>query len=218
MLAVACARSTHEASISGAIYQQPSHTPPAAGSPPGWDILDQVSRAAGIPVLSSVALQPEVRELRLSVSESGMIWQPIPLLRLLQGPDSVVGELYFYWPRLRDSTGQEIAPRWVSEARNGCRSVHQTNRWATCRIIPEPGISWLGVADSIRALDIWDLPPGHVEERRGSHRSDQDGVLAELLLGPFYRRFQYYDLDRLTGDDVFRIRAAAQLLARLAKS
>jgi hypothetical protein len=54
------------------------------------------------------------------------------------------------------------------------------------------------------ALGIWALPPGGAEERRGSQATDQDGVLAELLVGPEYRRFLYYDLKRLTGDDVPR--------------
>lgn len=216
VLAVACASSTTGASIPAAVYEQSSGSPAAAGSPPhGWDVLDEVARAAGIPILSSVVLRPEVRELRLSASVSGMIWQPIPLLRLLQWPDSVAGELYMYWPRLRDSTGREVVPSWVREARSGCRSVHQTNGWATCRISPEPGTSWLAVADSLRVLDVWELPPGHVEERRGSHWSDQDGILAEILVGAAHRRFRYYDLDKLTGDDVYRIRAAAQLVTRL---
>ena len=219
LFALACASSTPAASIPAAVYEQPSRTPVAARPQRGWAaVLDEVSRAAGIPILSSVVLQPEVRELRLSPSGSGMIWHPIPLLRLLQWPDSVAGELYLYWPRLRDSTGQDVSPGWIREARNGCRSVHQTNRWATCRISPEPGTSWQAIADSLRALEIWGLPPGHVEERRGSDWSDQDGVLAELLVGAAYRRFRYYDLGRLAGDDVFRVRAAAELVAGLVPS
>jgi hypothetical protein len=218
LFAWACASSPPAASIPASAYEQPSRAPAAARSQYGWAILDEVSRAAGIPILSSVVLRPEVRELRLSASVSGMIWQPIPLLRLFQWPDSATGELYLYWPRLRDSTGREVSPGWVRESRNGCRSVHQTNKWATCRISPEPGTSWQAIADSLHALDIWGLPPGHVEERRGSRSSDQDGVLAELLIGAAYRRFRYYDLDKLTGDDVFRVRAAAQLVAALVPS
>lgn len=218
LFAFACAGSP-AALIPPAVYEQPTRAPAAARTQPGWAaVLEEVSRAAGIPILSSVVLRPDVRELRLSASVTGMIWQPIPLLRLLQWPDSVAGELYLYWPRLRDSTGREVPPVWLRDVRGGCRSVHQTNRWGTCRISPEPGTSWQAVADSLRALEIWGLPPGHVEERRGSHWSDQDGVMAELLIGAAYRRFLYYHLDRLTGDDVFRVRAAAQLVAGLVPS
>jgi hypothetical protein len=35
---------------------------------------------------------------------------------------------------------------------------------------------------------------------------------SELVVGPEYHRFLYYDLKWLTGDDVPRVRAAAQLV------
>lgn len=144
-----------------------------------------------------------------------MIWQPIPFLRLVEWPDSVAGELYLYWSRLRDSTGREVPPGWVQHARAGCRAVSQTEKWATCRIRPRRETSWQAVADSFEALEVWALPPGHSEERRGSRRTDQEGMSAELLIGTAYHRFLYYDLDYLNGEDVSRVRSAAQLVASL---
>lgn len=211
-MASACAGSRPAASIPATIYGQ-TRLDSASGR--SRSNLDVVSRAAGIIVLRSLILPPGVRELRFSASDGGMIWHPIPVLRLVEWPDSVAGELYLYWPRLRDSTGRELSAGWVGRARTGCRSVHQTDRWATCRIIPHGEISWQMIADSLSALSIWDLPPGHVAERRGSNRSDQDGLSAEVLVGAAYRHFMYYDLDRLRGDDVPRVRAAARLVASL---
>src|SRR5688500_12116381 len=109
-MASACAGSRPAPSIPAAIYGQTrlDSAPGRSGSN-----LDVVSRAAGIPVLRSLILPPGVRGLRFSASDGGMIWQPIPVLRLVEWPDSVAGELYLYWPRLRDSTGLELSAGWV---------------------------------------------------------------------------------------------------------
>jgi hypothetical protein len=215
----ACAGSNSVAVIPAAIYNQPIDGPTDGQSEPGWAaVLSEVSRAAAIPSLRSVGLPPKVREIRFSAAVSGMIWQPIPFLRLVEWPDSVAGELYLYWPRLRDSIGRAVPPAWVEQARGGCRTVSQTDKWATCRIRPRRETSWQAVADSFAALEVWALPPGNLEERRGSRRTDQEGMSAELLIGTAYRRFLYYDLENLRGKDVFRARAAAQLVASLVPS
>jgi len=73
-------------------------------------VLEGAARAAGLPILRTAALPAGTREMRFSPSAGGMIWQPIPLLRLIERPDRVLGELYLYWPRLADSTGRDAQP------------------------------------------------------------------------------------------------------------
>jgi hypothetical protein len=214
--ATACAAPNPPEVIPASLYQPVRRDSTDEPSPRWWTAIpDAVSRAAAMPVLSSVALLPGARELRMTAAVSGMIWQPVPLLRLVEWHDGVAGELYLYWHRLRDSTGREPSPGWVERRRSGCREVRQTSGWATCRIQPRPASSWRAVADSMDALKVWELPPGNLLERIGSNRSDQDAVFAELLIGTEYRRFRYYDLDRLSGADVPRLRAAARLVEEL---
>ena len=144
-----------------------------------------------------------------------MIWHPMPLLRLIERPDRVLGELYFYWPRLVDSVGRDVQPYWVAHAQSGCRTVQSVPGWSACRVDVRGGTSWRAVADSFRTLGLWELPSDGARERRGSSVSDQDRILAEVLVGNRYRNFLYYDLDRLQGEDIPRIRAAADLVMRL---
>ena len=142
-----------------------------------------------------------------------MLWQPAPLLRLVRWPDSVAAELYYFWPRLRDSTGREIHPWWVNRTRAECRSVRETERWASCRIRPRRGVSWSSVADSLTALEIWQPHPP--EFQRGSNRTDQDHVWGELLVDGEYHWFWYYDLDRLPTADARRLHAIEALITNL---
>jgi hypothetical protein len=218
-MASGCAGSTPSAAISPSIYQEVAEARFVVKSQAGWAAnLDEFARASAIPELRSVVLPPGVRELRLTAAVSGMIWQPIPLLRLVEWRDSVAGELYFYWVRLRDSTGLERPPGWVRQRQSGCGTVGRTDQWAACRINPRQGISWQAVADSIAALGIWHLPPDSLDERIGSNWTDQAGVTGEFLVGTAYRRVMYYDLDRLSGDDVRQVGAAAELVAGLPRA
>lgn len=179
-------------------------------------IVEDAARAAGLPVLRTAVLPTGMRELRFSPGGSGMVWQPIPLIRLIEWPNSnsVSGELFFYWPRLRDSTGHHAQPYWAS-GQSGCRIVQSTAAWAACRVDVQPGTTWRLVADSFQALGIWELPPGDSTEHRGSHVSDRDGVLGEVLVGDRYGHFMYYDLNRRRGEEVGRVSAAADLVRNL---
>jgi hypothetical protein len=178
--------------------------------------LEGAARAAGLPVLRTATLLAGMRELRFSPGGSGMVWQPIPLLRLFEWPNSnsVSGELFFYWPRLRDSTGHHAQPYWAY-GQSGCRVVQSTAGWAACRVDVQPGTTWRVVGDSFEALGIWELPPGDSTEGRGSQVSDRDGVLGEVLVGDRYSRFRYNDLNRRRGEDAGRVSAAADLVKNL---
>ena len=179
-------------------------------------VLEGAARAAGLPVLRTTAVLAGWRELRFSPGGSGMVWQPIPLLRLIEWPNSnaVTGELFFYWPRLRDSTGHHAQPYWAY-GQSGCRVVQSTAGWAACRVDVQPGTTWRVVADSFQALGIWELASGDSTEDRGSQVSDREGVFGEALVGDRYGRFMYYDLDRHRGEDVGRVSAAAGLVRNL---
>jgi hypothetical protein len=210
-----CTRPTPPETIPAGLYHpilRDSLVPPSEALAA---LLEEISNAADIPVLRSVTLPPGARELRLTGAVSGMIWRPIPQLRLVEWTGGVMGQLYFYWYRLRDSLGGYITPGWVKQNRSWCNVVRQTSSWATCRIRLRDGITWQAVADSMEALKVWDLPPENVEDRIGSHISDQEGILGERLIGIDYRRFRYYDLERLSGGDVPRISAAARLVENL---
>jgi hypothetical protein len=177
--------------------------------------LEGAARATGLAVLRTVALPDSAREMRFSASRSTMVWAPTPLLRLIEWPDRILGELYLYWARLSDSTGQEIQPHWLAHRPTDCRPAQRVPGWAGCRIEVHGGVSWRAVADSLRTLGVWDLVPGAREPP--GFITDQDLVLAEVLIGDRYHNFRYYDLDRLQGEDVIRIRAAADLVLSLSE-
>jgi hypothetical protein len=178
-------------------------------------VLDSAARAAGLPVLRTVALPDSVRELRFSAGGSGGGRQPDALLRLVEWHTWAFGELFFYWPRLRDSAGHPARPSWVANGESGCRVIQSTPGWAACRVEIQPGMTWRVVADSLQALGIWELPLGAATEHRGSHLSDRDGVIGEVLMGDRYGRFEYDDLNRPGGEYHPRVRAAAALLRHL---
>jgi hypothetical protein len=168
-------------------------------------VLDSVARAAGIPVLRTAALPVATRELRLAAVGSGMVRQPVPLLRLLEAPHWAFGEVFLYWRLSRDSTGRSAHPDWVLNGQSGCRVAQSTSGWAACRVEVQPETNWRVVADSVQALGIWELPLGGATEPAGSHASDQDGVVGEVLVGDRYGRFK----------DLSRLRAAAALVGGL---
>jgi hypothetical protein len=178
-------------------------------------VLDSVARAAGLPVLRTAALPVGERELRLAAVGSGMAGQPVPLLRLLEAPHSVSGEVFFYWRRSRDSTGRSAQPDWVLSGQSGCRVVQSMSEWAACRVEVQPETTWRIVADSLQALGIWSLPPGGAPDHAGSHVSDQESVVGEVLVGDRYGRLEYRDLTPAAGEDLPRVRGAASLVGSL---
>jgi hypothetical protein len=178
-------------------------------------VLDSVARAAGLPVLRTAALPVAERELRLAAVGSGMVGQPVPLLRLLEAPYSVSGEVFFYWRRSRDSTGRSVQPDWVLNGQSGCRVVQSMSGWAACRVEVQPETRWPIVADSLQALGIWKLPLSGAPDHAGIHVSDQESVVGEVLVGDRYGRFEYRNLTRAPGEDLPRVRAAAALVGSL---
>lgn len=179
-------------------------------------VLEDAARAAGLPVLRTSALPTAMRELRLSPGGSGIGWQPIPLVRLIEWPNShsVSGELFFYWSRSHDSSGRRAHPSWAY-GQSGCRTVQSTGDWAACRVDVQPGTTWRVVADSLQALGIWELPLGAATERRGSDTPNRDGVLGEVLIGDRYGRFMYDDLNQPSGKGLLQVSAAADLVRNL---
>jgi hypothetical protein len=87
--------------------------------------------------------------------------------------------------------------------------------WAACRVEVQPETKWRIVAESLQALGIWNLPLGSASDQAGSHVSDQESVVGEVLVGDRYRRFEYRDLSRAAGEDLPRVRAAAALVGSL---
>src|SRR3990167_4349532 len=71
-------------------------------------MLDHVNGAAGLPQLRESILPPGTRELRFIASDGGMRWRGLPLLRIVQTPDSVFGEAHLVWYDRLDSTGTPI--------------------------------------------------------------------------------------------------------------
>jgi hypothetical protein len=178
-------------------------------------VLDGFALAAGLPLLRTAALPAGERELRFSPGGSGKVWQPIPILRLIENPIYwVTGELFYSWPRLHDSTGHHAQPSWAF-GQSGCRIVQSTAGWAACRVDVQPETTWRVVADSFQALGIWELPLGGPTEHGGSHDAVREGVLGEVLIEDRYGRFMFDDSTGLRGDDADRVRAAAALVRTL---
>ncbi len=177
--------------------------------------LDGAAQAAGFPTLRTAILPADAREIRLSPVASGLVWAPSPVLRLIETPDRVIGELYFYWLRLRDSTGRDLQPLWVKYRESGCGAIRLSAGWGVCRLETRQGVSWRAVADSLAALGVWRLLPDSTARRRRRMVTDQEAVAIETLVGSSYRHFWYYDLDQLDGEDIPRVRAAANLVKDL---
>jgi hypothetical protein len=177
--------------------------------------LDGAAQAAGFPTLRTAILPADAREIRLSLVASGLVWSPDLVLRLIETPDQVIGELYFYWLRLRDSKGRDLQPYWVKYRESGCGAIRQSAKWGVCRVQTRQGVSWRAVADSLAALGVWKLLPDSAAKRRGMEVTDQEAVAIETLVSSSYRQFWYYDLGQLDGEDIPRVRAAANLVKDL---
>ncbi len=177
--------------------------------------LDGAAQAAGFPTLRTAILPADAREIRLSPVASGLVWAPSPVLRLIETPHRVIGELYFYWLRLRDSAGRDLQPLWVKYQESGCRAIRQSAEWGVCRLKTRRGVSWRAVADSLATLGVWNLLPDSTARRRRMMVTDQEAVAIETLVGSSYRHFYYYDLGQLDGEDIPRVRAAANFVQDL---
>ena len=72
--------------------------PDTAGTPPEVRSLhDSTLAAVGLPSLAGASLPPGYREFRLSQGHGMILGGRYPLLRIVQSPDHVAGELYWMW-------------------------------------------------------------------------------------------------------------------------
>ena len=179
-------------------------------------MLERANGAVGLPALHEAALAPGTRELRFVALEGGMIWHWAPLLRIVQTPDTLFGELYLYWPDQLDSTGTRLGPWWVTRAPPECLPRQFIPEWSSCRLSMWDA-SWPVVADSLNRLGVWSLFPRAGALRRGSQLTDGPGILGEVRIGDHYGSLWYYNPELLSGPEVLPLRRVAALVMRLAR-
>ena len=192
-------------------------------------MLDRVNGAAGLPQLRESILPPGTRELRFLASDGGMMWRGLPLLRIVQTPDSVFGEVYLVWYDRLDSTGTPIEPNWVVSSGDGCVARQYRPGLSSCKL-PLWHISWPEVADTLDRLGAWDLFPTAGLVRRGDRTVDssagglivtvtteQGSIFGEARIGDHYGSLWYSAPDRLAGPEVPPLRRVAAIVKRLSR-
>jgi len=110
--------------------------------------FDLAARHEGVPLLRTVVLPPDVRELRISDWYGMIVGSPVAFLTLRQDGPEVTGSLSLLYGCGRESGSQSV--KWCSRTAKSA-----------------PGLDWRSVATTLDSLGAWDL----------SERCESDGVL-----------------------------------------
>jgi hypothetical protein len=151
--------------------------------------FSEVADARGIPNLRTVQLPTDTREIRIS-DGSAMVTgggAPVPMLRLVQTPQLVKGELYFFW-RERPGAPRRYGPE--SGRRINCTVAERSIR--TCVTLGqfERGVNWDAVAADLGRLGAWTLRDD-CNAARTSY-PDAGSLMIQRLTG---RQFDKYACD-----------------------
>jgi hypothetical protein len=112
------------------------------------DPFAAVAQARGIPHLRTVLLPEGVREVRLADSYSWIAGYEVPMLRIVQEPNTVTGEISFFWRQGRQQRARRPEATCVP-------SPHQ---WQVCvSTVAVPSIDWGTVAARLDSLGVWTL-------------------------------------------------------------
>jgi len=149
----------------------------AADSP-----FSEVAEAREIPSLRTVRLPVDTRELRISDSYSMMAGQPVPMLRIVQTPATVKGELYFFWSE-RPGDARHFAPG----RRINCTIAERGVR--TCVTLGEfaQPVDWTTVAGELAVLGAWTIRDECSVS--GSTVSDAGDLLIQRLTGQQFDKY-----------------------------
>ena len=145
--------------------------------------FSEVSDARGIPNLRTVQLPADTREVRISDGYAMAAGEPVPMLRIVQTPQSVKGELYFFWLE-RPGDLRHYGP--ASGRRINCTVAEKSVR--TCLTLGEfaEAVDWPRVASELALLGVWSLREAC---ETGTSPSDSGTLLIQRLSG---RQFDKY--------------------------
>ena len=142
--------------------------------------LDPSAAFLGLPSLADVLLPQGMREIRLSTGHGMILGAEYPLIRIVDGPRGVVGEV--------------IRFRGVVEARDPTR---HDPRWEARIVKPVGPVDWAQVLKSLDSLGVETLvPPAY-----NSSVSDAGDLTVEVRRGTFYRAYEV-NAPHFRGDSV----------------
>lgn len=108
--------------------------------------FSEVAEARGMPSLSSVVLPDGSREIRLTDSYGMAAGRKIPMLRVVETPEGVTGEVILFWA----TADAPLAP-----STPGC--VRWREAMSTCVSVATSDVDWPAVAAEIDRLGGWTL-------------------------------------------------------------
>lgn len=176
----------------------------------GW-VTEQATEAAGLPLLHRAALPPSHREIRAWIG-FGLVL-PHTLVRIVEGPGGVRGELYQWWESFEDPEEEpsmgirewlDAAPGSVAcrhrpsgnvrtTVHAGGRRSDASGRMWVCRVAPPPGgdPDWREVMGGLDSLRAFELPDPPADDPEGQAGPDGIALQVEVLAGDSYRTYRY---------------------------
>lgn len=136
------------------------HPAPPRQEAPGFAwVEDSIAAVLDLPPLRQVSLPEGAREIRVWAG-FGIVY-PGDLLRVVQTPDTVYGEIHEWWdswgPWSPDADGRFILDdirRW--SAGRGCGELRVGTNVAVCRRPDDDRVDWAAVATRLDGLGAWE--------------------------------------------------------------
>lgn len=141
----------------------------------------EVAEARGMPALRSAQLPTGSREIRIADWYSMIAGRPEPMLRVVQLPDRVVGEVLFFWSeRLGEhDIGRQQAARAVVH----CTRYENASRTCTAVARITQKVDWPRVAADLDSLGAWMIAERC--EERGGYTDTGELLIQRLVVGRF---------------------------------
>jgi hypothetical protein len=128
--------------------------------------FDLAARLQSAPLLRTVVLPPNAREIRISDWFGMIAGSPVPYLSLIQngsGATGSLGEMY------------------------GCGRERGGVKWCSRIVSNAPGLNWRSVANTLDSLGVWDLRERC--ETDGTHRTDSGQLMLQRLEGAAFSTY-----------------------------
>lgn len=193
LLLLSCVRPT----ALGPTPYVPTHRD-VSGGPSLVGITDSSLASLGLPSLSAASLPPNYRELRFSRGTGMILGAEYPLIRIVESPTEVVGEVIHFRAILSGTAGH-------------VRLV----RWAARTVKPTPPVDWRRVVALLDSAGIETLEAPHYQ----NGFADAGDLVVEVLRGSHYRSYEVNAPGHRTdtaGREAARIAALVDSLDRLA--
>ena len=187
---------------------------------------DDVVRTIGLAPLSQLKLERGWREVRLWVSGPGPVLKS-RVVRVVQSPDSVFGEVYQWWHGDLDQSGDDLSCRGGQSRDEFMAGPDSADLRpvgiVACRLeVPDP--NWAGLARRLDELDVWDLgsmqqlqwsADGQLSVRKGA---DGTSVTGETLNAGRYHAFYWWEPRVGDGPDAAAAREVVERVFALERS